>query len=434
MTTVNDFIDVAITRETRVIQRASFSIPCFIAEHTQFKERAKTFNSLDEIIDIGFDDDSDVYKAAARYMQQDVSVDQFVIGRRQVPDITFTPTVANTAVYTLKVNGYTVTFTSDGSATAAEIVTGLKAAIAAETNITGITTSGTTTLIVSPTVSGADWSAYAITTNLVGVQSAATEDWDDTIIAVRAVNDQWFILNADSHVEADILDIAAYIEAIKNTAQKVYCFSSDDSTIKASGSSDIFSQLKALNYDNTFYLYSGEADDFAECAYTGRFAPDQPGSNTWEQKTAIGLVADNLTTDEVGYIHAKNGATYETVGGVDVFVGGKVASGEWIDIIIFAAWLKTRITEDIWSLLVNTRKLGYTAGGAAAIEGAIRKVLLEGIQVGGLADDPEPVVSVPNVLNLSSAQRATRTLPNVTFEARLAGAIRAVSIRGKVYA
>ena len=72
--------------------------------------------------------------------------------------------------------------------------------------------------------------------------------------------------------------------------------------------------------------------------------------------------------------------------------------------------------------------------GAASLEASVRQTLAEGIQVGGLASDPEPVVTVPNVLSLSSAQRASRVLPNVTFTARLAGAIRAVNISGSVYA
>ena len=176
MTTVNDFIDVSITRETRVIQRASFTIPCFVAEHTVFTERAKEFNSLTEITAIGFTSTSNVYKAAQRYFAQNVSPEKVIIGRRQVPSIVFTPAVANSAVYTLKINGYTVTFTSDASATAAEIVTGLKAAITAETNITGITVgAATTTLDLSVTTTGADWSAYAVTTNLVGVNGTVTE-------------------------------------------------------------------------------------------------------------------------------------------------------------------------------------------------------------------------------------------------------------------
>jgi hypothetical protein len=86
-------------------------------------------------------------------------------------------------------------------------------------------------------------------------------------------------------------------------------------------------------------------------------------------------------------------------------------------------WLKARIQEGIWFQQINSKKISYTSKGAAVIEGEIRRVLAEGIQVGLLADSPAPVVSVPNVLNISSAVRATRVLPDVTFTARLAGAI-----------
>jgi hypothetical protein len=92
-------------------------------------------------------------------------------------------------------------------------------------------------------------------------------------------------------------------------------------------------------------------------------------------------------------------------------------------VIIFCFWLKARIQEGIWFQQINSKKIGYTSKGAAVIEGEIRRVLAEGIQVGGLADSPAPVVSVPNVLNISPAVRATRVLPDVTFTARLAGAI-----------
>ena len=61
-------------------------------------------------------------------------------------------------------------------------------------------------------------------------------------------------------------------------------------------------------------------------------------------------------------------------------------------------------------------------------------MIAEGIQVGGLADAPAPIVTVPNVLNIDPAVRATRVLPDITFEARLAGAIMYAGISGTVSA
>lgn len=437
MTTLNNIVDVTITRETRTIQRASFSIPCFIAEHTIFAERAKEYTSLADIVTAGFATTSAVYKAATLYFGQTVAPSKIIVGRRLVPSVTITPTVANTAVYSFKANGTLITFTSDADATAAEIVTGLKAALTSAsiptTGASGIVATGTTTLILTP--SGDSSSIAHYTANLVAVNAASVEDWvSATIPAVRAVKDQWYMLSIDSHADADVLAVAAYIEGIKATSPKFYVFSSAASDIKTSATTDIFSLVKALSYTHTAYIYSGMATSFAECGLVGRFAPEQAGSNIWEQKTIVGLTVDTLTPDEISYIHAKNGATYENVGSVDVVIGGKCADGGWIDESIFVDWLKSRIQESVWSLLVNTRKIGYTSAGAAAIEGSMRSVMAEGIQVGGLADDPAPVVTVPNVLNLSSAQRATRTLPDVTFTARLAGAIRATTINGAVFA
>ena len=437
MTTLNNIVDVTITRETRTIQRASFSIPCFIAEHTIFAERAKEYTSLADILSAGFATTSAVYKAATLYFGQAVAPSKIIVGRRLVPSVTITPTVANTAVYSFKANGTLITFTSDGSATAAEIVTGLKDALTAAliptTGSTGIVATGTTTLILTPSGDASSIANY--TANLVPVNAASVEDWvSATIPAVRAVKDQWYMLSIDTHVDATVLAVAAYIEGIKATSPKFYVFSSAASDIKTSATTDIFSLVKALSYTHTAYIYSGMATSYAECGLVGRFAPEQAGSNIWEQKTIVGLTVDTLTPDEISYIHGKNGATYENVGSVDVVIGGKCADGGWIDESIFVDWLKSRIQESVWSLLVNTRKIGYTSAGAAAIEGAMRAVMAEGIQVGGLAADPAPVVTVPNVLNLSSAQRATRTLPDVTFTARLAGAIRATTISGTVFA
>ena len=305
MTTLNNIVDVTITRETRTIQRASFSIPCFIAEHTIFAERAKEYTSLADIVTAGFATTSAVYKAATLYFGQTVAPSKIIVGRRLVPSVTITPTVANTAVYSFKANGTLITFTSDGSATAAEIVTGLKDALTAAaiptTGASGIAATGTTTLILTPSGDASSIANY--TANLVPVNAASVENWvSATIPAVRAVKDQWYMLSIDSHADVDVLAVAAYIEGIKATSPKFYVFSSAASDIKTSATTDIFSLVKALSYTHTAYIYSGMATSFAECGLVGRFAPEQAGSNIWEQKTIVGLTVDTLTPDEINKI------------------------------------------------------------------------------------------------------------------------------------
>lgn len=437
MTTLNNIVDVSITRETRTIQRASFSVPCFIAGHTVFPERAKEYTSTTDILAAGFTTSSAVYKAASFYFGQNVAPSKIVVGRRLIGQVILTPTVVDSATYSFKANGVLITYTASSETSASEIVDGLLSAMNSAdiptTGADGISYDGTTTVILTPSGDASSITHYS--SNLVAVEYDSEEDWvTDTILKVRSVKDQWYMLSTESHDNGTILAIAAYIESIKATSPKFYVFSSAASDIKTSATTDIFSLVKALSYTHTGYMYSGMATSYAECGLVGRFAPEQAGSNIWEQKTIVGLTVDTLTPDEISYIHDKNGATYENVGSVDIVTGGKTADSSWIDEVIFVDWLKSRIQESAYALLVNTRKIGYTSAGAAAIEGAMRSVMAEGIQVGGLAADPAPVVTVPNVLNLSSAQRATRTLPDVTFTARLAGAIRATTINGTVFA
>ena len=151
MTVLNDLISITINRETATVQRASFAVPCFIAAHTAFSERAKEYNSVTEVA-ADFASTSNVYKAAQKYFAQDRGLDKIVVGRRQVPGVTITPTVANSAVYSFTLEGEAISFTSDGSATATEICDGLRAAITSA-GVTGLTVGGTTTITIAPSVS-----------------------------------------------------------------------------------------------------------------------------------------------------------------------------------------------------------------------------------------------------------------------------------------
>ena len=91
--------------------------------------------------------------------------------------------------------------------------------------------------------------------------------------------------------------------------------------------------------------------------------------------------------------------------------------------MIGVLWLTARMRERIWFRLVNTSKIAYTAAGVSIIEAEVRAQIQEGIRNNFLADSPAPVISVPDVLAVDPNLRATRTLEDLSFEARLAGAI-----------
>ena len=431
MTVLTDIIQVQISRETQAVSRAAFNIPLFISEHTAFAERARTYTSIAGVAE-DFGSGSSAYEAALRYFGQELVPSTIVIGRKQVNGVDGSvKTVSNSTEYTLTINGVKIAFTSDASATAIEIVAGLKAAFTAATSITGVnfTNNLDGTFDIDVVTPGAAWSVKS-SDNLNLVKKASVETWPDAISAVEQANNEWIVLNAETHADADILAIAEAIEA----REKIYGTSTSSAAVKTSVTTDIASQLKALGYQKTFLMWKADADEnYPECALSAYQIQPLPGSNTWAYKSLTGTSTDKLTATESINLKAKNVVTYENIGGVNATTGGKMVGGEFIDIMVGVLWLTARMRERIWFRMVNTSKIPYTNAGIAIIEAEVRAQLQEGIRNNFLADSPAPVIRVPDALSVDPNLRATRTLEDLSFEARLAGAIHFVTIRGSVY-
>ena len=196
---------------------------------------------------------------------------------------------------------------------------------------------------------------------------------------------------------------------------------------------DLGAELEALGYDRTALMYSGTADSvYPEAAWAGLLLPENPGSITWFAKTLTGVAADSLTATQKAKALGNNVNTYTSVGGVSIMQNGTMASGRFIDIRRGVDWVKSRIETLVYSRIVNAKKIPYTNAGVAIIENEIRFALNEAVNNDVLAADPAPTVTAPNVLDVASADRANRLLPNVSFTGRLAGAIHEVDINGTV--
>lgn len=429
MTTTSDFINIQISRETTAVTRAAFNIPCYIAAHAAFTERARTFSSLSAVGEL-FDSASPAYKAAVKAFGQDLVPQSFVIGRRAVAGGTISvSSVLASYAYKFTVNGQEISFTSDSTPTATEIVTGLKAAFDAATPaITGVTATvvGSTLVLAA----AGDWSVKVGTT-LSLVYNAATESWADTIAAVNQANSNWFGLTANTHVKADQSAIAAVVETYK----RLYFTSSSDSTAKATTTTDIGATLKDLGYDNTMVIWAAEAEtEEPEVAVMAKFLQYTPGSADLMYKQFDGISTQKLTDNEVANLKAKNYNVYESVGGVNILHDGNCVSGEPVDNMVVTFWTEARMRERIYSKLVNMLKLPFTRSGAAMIEADIRAIYQEGVINGAFSPDVPPIISVPDPVTLDQNLRILRKLEGITFQFRFAGSVRYLGIFGTLSA
>ena len=427
MSELDNIIQIQINRETTAVSTASFQIPLVLATFTNFSERVRTYTDFDAVAD-DFNSTDNVYKIAQRLFGQDgVRPPSIIVGRRQVDSVTFTPTVADSTVYSVTLNGTLYSFTSGVGATATTIVTGLKAAIGTPT---GITVTGTTTLTLAPTVAGTAWSVVS-SVNLVGVNAAPTETWVEALDAATDVTNAWYALIAETHVSADIMALAASIQP----RHKIYLTSTADPVTITTGTTDPASLLKAGSYSRTAIIYLPTADtEYPEAAWAGSQLPRTPGSNDWDFKRATLVTVSVLTDTQRTNLRSKNANMYTTVAGVNIFQDGNMSTGvsDAIDIIIGIDWTYARMQEAIYSRLVNLLKVPYTRNGFLIIESEMRSVLAQG-QANGLYDSGWTVTS-PDPLTIAANQRIQRVAGDFLFTARLQGSVRVVTIVGTVTA
>lgn len=174
-------------------------------------------------------------------------------------------------------------------------------------------------------------------------------------------------------------------------------------------------------------------------AWTAKVLNYSSGSETWAHKSLTAVEPASLTSTQMNNLEEQNVSYLVTTAGKNLAFGGKTLGGEWIDVIRFRDWLKNDMQLDVANLFVMNPKIPYTDSGIAMVQGKMIASLKRGVACGGIAPDeydedgtviPAFTTSVPLSANLTPTQKASRTLTNCTFVARIAGAIHVVDIKG----
>ena len=273
---------------------------------------------------------------------------------------------------------------------------------------------------------------YLIASNLFGqtfapdqikiAQKADSSSLLNAYTLAELADDDFYAVIITSSLEADILAMAAQIE----TESRILALSSQDTDIPLNVEDNILAQLNALNYTRTFLFYHDSANTLKpEAALLGKMLPTDPGSQTWAYQNLAGVTADSLNPVERTNLRTNKGIFYSTLAGVDVTFQGTMVGGSYIDVIHGLDWLEQFIQENIAALLIAAGKIPYNNNGIGLIENALRASLLEAVNRGIINEDFS--ISTPDILTISSIDKANRNLPNVNFTATLTGAIQTIN-------
>lgn len=447
-TQISDIVQVTITRDTARVLQAGFGVPLFLSETFRFSGRSFEFVKPSELITAGFATTDEAYKAALAYTGQSVTPETSKIGRK-LTDVNAKQLLTFDAAATA--GTFTVSLGAETSAAIAydAAAAAIETAIEGITGITSVTVVGDMpVLTLTVEFDGADAAtAFALLTadvaSLTSVTTgtfthiqhgSAVETWTEAINAVIAADDAWYMLNAETRTKSEIKELAAIIETQTEPA-KTYIAASNDADVLTNVSTDVASELQALSYDRTAYLWSDDEANYPECAWAGRLLPENPGSVTWKFKTLAGITADTFTTAQLTQLRAKNANFFETVGGNSIITSEAVmVGGEFIDIIRGIDWLVARIGEDVLTVFINSNKVPYTNKGVSLIVAPLRKRLLdaasEDVQ---LITKDSIVITEPDVADALTADKAARLLKNVNFSATLQGAVHKTEINGELF-
>jgi hypothetical protein len=155
-----------------------------------------------------------------------------------------------------------------------------------------------------------------------------------------------------------------------------------------------------------------------------------PGSANWAWKNLAAVDPSNLSTTQRTNTLNKKCNTYETRGGINITEIGYVVSGDYIDITVGLDWLTSQIQTNLFQALVNLPKIPFTNGGLVTVKGYIMQALTLAVTRGILSSDTPPTVTMPALADISSNDKANRSLTGVTFTGVLAGAINKITING----
>lgn len=221
----------------------------------------------------------------------------------------------------------------------------------------------------------------------------------------------------------EILELAKAIE----TKRILFGVDLDDSTIDLAPTLNKAEQARRI-----FSIFKQDPNDYPAAALMGRMLSQPPGSSSWAYKRLAGIEGSKLSLDKSESLTKAHINQHLEISRVGLTMGGKAMSGEWIDIVHGIDWLFVSIQERLFRLFSINEKIPYTIKGVDLVRSEIMAQLKEAVYRGLLAPDPEPQVSIPNIMDIPADIRGSRILPDIFFTARLAGAIHEVHLRGTV--
>lgn len=478
---VNRLVRVVINLAVLAAQRRGFGTLLIMGDSDVIDatERIRQYTTLESIA-TDFGTSSAEYAAAALYYAQSPKPLNLNIGRwlrtasaAQLRGGILTPTEQLIATWNAVTAGSTkitidgvlktlsaLNFSTDTNLNlvAARITTALAGAGTVTWDgqrfITKSATTGVTSTIsyYSATGSGTDISAMlkgTVATGLAPVNGAAAETPLQAVTALANLSNAWYGLMFAASVQptiSDALAVSGFIEAA--SVSRLYGYSETDTrAMDSTYTTDIGTQLKALNRRRTFVQYSANA--YAVSSFFGRAFSTNFNANrstiTLMYKQEPGITAEILTESQAQALKDKRINVFAAYTNDTAIIQYGVMSGSaYFDEMHGLDWYQDALQNSLYNLLYQTKtKVPQTDDGMNQLVNVAASVSAEAVNNGLVAPgqwngDPFGQLSQGDYLKSGfyiyaqpmslqpQANREARVAPPMTIALKLAGAIQEI--------
>lgn len=256
------------------------------------------------------------------------------------------------------------------------------------------------------------------------------------IEAFREKDDDWYIVMTDKATDEYVTALAAWAEATEPTEAELGAGVEDHRKLYFAQTAN---KELAVTNRRCAVIYTDKPDECADAAYVGNVGPFYPESVTWKFKRPQGLTVPDLTTGERDALEEAN-INFLTVEYKREYVkNGVCTDGEFIDVQMGADYLAKVMRENLYDIFLENRKIGYTDEDFTLVASGVFRALNKATELGIIATDPESkqgvfTVNVPKRADATEEQVKSRTMPDITWEAELEGAVHNVKVKGTLRA
>lgn len=459
-----ELVNSQITFGNSQVSRQSVEVIMFAARHNYFKERTRSYSSTTELIADGIPSSSTIYKALQGAFAQTPAPSFIKVGRLETASLITPVDAVDGKIYGFTVqaedatSSYEVSVTAGVAETQEDIVTAMKAALDAQTEIaakvtsTVVGTGANAVLQLSHAVTGSWFTVSAFVNVTESFPSVPEVAPADDLAAITLEDDDFYWITTDVKDAAYVQQLGAEMASRFG----IYAVALDEQDALTSSMSGTFKTfLVDEQYSNVYPIYHHQAKtDFPELAEVAEAATLTDQGITFANRQVIGvppsakLDGKNLSTTETNNLIANEinffaktkiaGSARAQQTNPNITYGGKVANGELALNIVGRDALRIDMEAALTNLLISqkTGRLSWDDDSLEAVYSTVDRVLRKyadkdgwNLIFGQNSDFPYQIY-VPRASEVNPLDKADNILRQCRFVAYLKGAIHMVQITG----